>query len=147
MVRLVSTQTGARRSRVRVISRHVTVRHQPSDAFLLDLKNRRIQRILAEFEPLEREQDRTHLSEEGEGVSELLERPIAHVNGQEVTQLPRLGAYLDQVAEQVPSERLSPTVTERPRSEISSIRERKDRMPKSTGRSAYEELRAKWGRI
>ncbi len=147
MARIVSTQTGARRSRIRVINRHVTVRHELSDAFRQRLKTRRIPRVLADLEPLDLVLDRTLLSGQSRGISDPLERPVAHVNRQETTQLPRLGAYLDQVTGHIQSDQPVPVETELPRTQVSRVPGRKSRIPKSTSRSAYEELCAKWGRI
>ena len=147
MARLVSTQTGVRRSRIRVIGRHVTVRHELSDAFLKGRKNRRKPSVLTDSEALVREQAYAPAPDRSRGVFELPERPAAPIRRQETSQLPRLGAYLDKVTGPVPSDDPVSTEVELPQPEISRVLNRKDRVQKSTRRSAYEELCAKWGRI
>lgn len=147
MARLVSTQTGARRSRVRVIGRHVTVRHKLSDAFIQGVKNRRIQGLLASFGSLDGAFERSNLSHSNELNSEPNEAPAAPADRRKTTQLPRLGAYLDNVAEPTFSDQKAHLPPKPPRADDASLRQRGDRRPKRVSRSAYEELQAKWGRI
>ncbi len=147
MARLVSTQTGTRRSRIRVINRHVTVRHEPSAAFLQSQKNRRILTVLADSGPREIEQDLALFPQGGEAESGLFEPSGAHVDRHETTQLPRLGAYLDRAGGPGPPSQSPPIKPEPVKSDAFKGRERKERRSKSAGRSAYEQLCAKWGRI
>ena len=138
MTRIVCSQKGAARARVKVVSRQITVRYRPSDKFIQKVKKGRESAENDVIEPL------------GESAARALGGPLgldgpehrgaAPVPPEKGLQLPRLRAYLEQASDPPPRpDGDQPAET----GDLNAIRDRV-RRPEMARRSSYEELRARW---
>ena len=139
MVRIVCSQTGSSRARVRVTAQHITVRHKPSDAFLAQIQRQRVT-----GEEVEKIPENRGFSLKDRAASEPppAENRAEWKEQNPPVQLPRLAAFLDRSADQeTQSERVEKEQAYDSAAELPSDLRMKMRPRRPTRLSAYEELR------
>lgn len=131
MTRIVCSQKGTERARVKVVSRQINVRYKPSKAFVEKVKKAR-------------KSKENHAEDEGLESPERPERKAASSTLETGGRLPRLSAYFDRVSD-VP-EAPAPSSHVEPSNAVGDLNAIRDRIrrPEPARRSAYEELRARW---
>ena len=145
MRRIVYPQKGSGNARAALSGRHVTVKYKPSEKFLAQLKNRRKPHLSIDNQASEGGKVRATEPVQLPVLPEECDAPALPSKGRSSpSQLPRLRAFLDDAEE--PKEAILPSAREIiERSSRSNRSESpKNRSNTRSGRSAYEELRARW---
>lgn len=132
MARIVRSENGGRRARVKVVSRQITVRFKPSEKFLEKVKKRRNSAKILQAETGRKAADQAPDHPQEKAAADL--SPAPRARGEEGLKLPRLSAYFEDPID------AEPPPPSRSADDLKSIRDRL-RAPQPARRSAYDELR------